>query len=756
MHWPLLGLLFLLAATPEASPDPQAQADAGLAPELEPGSAPTSAEASAPDAGSPEDASQESNVTSDPGLSMIEEISALEDQLNQMVVSTTKVAQRAEQSPSFVTVVTAEEIQVRGLRSVAEALRTVPGFYDVDDQSWHNVGVRGISGGARARGNVVLVMIDGMPVDDRSTNGNFFGEELIPISAVERIEVIRGPLSAIYGANAYMGLINVITRKGTDLSGVRVVARGALERAHPGGGGALTVGGSTETFDVMLAASYLYLDRSGLALPSSSPRLDNTNDTLASRGVSRNDKSQPKSVFGKVTARGVLGGSLSLTGSLQAVDTAGEFQDFGPLSHGTRIQRLNQNYRLLWERPVTDKGSVSLSIGYFNLSHGGGERLNIGRSDYDLISRGGANGVRGSLEGQAHPWEPLSLLLGIDFTLEDQQLQSYDRYYKQDLYAPDGMILQRAGSVVPGSDHGKWATFHNGGVYAQVLGYLGTDWSAVLNGRVDFHSVYGFNPSLRVGVVYAPPDSPLSAKLTVGESYKAPSAEQLYTQPMAALDIQGNPDLQVQNEETIDLGAAYRLPNGLGEIAANVYVEAVAHRVEFVQTGLYLEAQNVSNEWVLGGELDARVNVHRSLQLRLTGTFARTVASTTDTDLEGMPRATNQLFPPYQLHLLGTWTLPWANIKVAPELSYVGPRAASSSNALELGTAYEIPGHFYTALALSLPPKNLFGSTETSITLRLTNLLDERYAEPGFGGIDVPASGFGAMLTLTQSLGGSR
>lgn len=687
---------------------------------------------------------------------MIEEISALEDQLNQMVVSTTKVAQRSEQAPSMVTVVTAEEIQARGLRSVAEALRTVPGFYDVDDLAWHNVGVRGISGGARARGNVVLVMIDGMPVDDRSTNGNFFGEELIPISAVERIEVIRGPLSAIYGANAYMGLINVITRKGADQQGVRLIARGALERARPGGGGGLVVGGSTETFDVMLAASYLYLDRSGLALPSSSPRLGNTNDTLGSRGLSENDKSQPKSVFGKVTARGVLGGALSLTGSLQAIDTGGEFQDFGPLSHGTRIQRLNQNYRLLWERPVTDKGSVSLSIGYFNLSHGGGERLDIGRSDYDLISTAGSNGVRGSLEGQARPWEPLSLLLGLDFMMEDHRLQTYDRYYKQDLFAPDGMILQRAGSVVPGTDHGKWAAFHNAGVYAQILGYLGTDWSAVLNGRIDFHSVYGLNPSVRAGLVFAPPNSPLSAKLTLGESYKAPSAEQLYTQPMAALDIQGNPDLMVQRAETVDLGAAWRLPSGLGEIAANVYVEAVNQRVEFMQTGLYLEAQNVSNEWVVGGELDARVNVLKSLQLRLAGTFARTVQSTGDADLEGMPQVVNPLFPPYQLHLLATWTLPWAGIKVAPEVSYVGPRAASNSNALEQGSAYEIPGHFYTALAVSMPAKNLFGGTETSFSLRLTNLLDERYAEPGFGGIDVPASGFGAMLTLTQSLGGAR
>jgi len=145
----------------------------------------------------------------------------LEFLLEQTVVSSTKVEQRSAEAPAVVTVVTAEEIQQRGYSSLSELLRWVPGFYDVYDGVTHNIGVRGINGGIDAAGDLLKVMIDGHPVDYRPTTGNFFGPELLPIEAVERVEIIRGPASALYGANAFLGVINVITRTGASVAGAR-------------------------------------------------------------------------------------------------------------------------------------------------------------------------------------------------------------------------------------------------------------------------------------------------------------------------------------------------------------------------------------------------------------------------------------------------------------------------------------------------------------------------------------------------------
>src|SRR4051812_22917934 len=192
------------------------------------------------------------------------ELFSLESQMEQSVSTSTKTEQRAAQTPAVGTGVRAEEFQQRGYTSLAEVLRAVPGFYDVYAGVHHNVGLRGINGGEQAAGNVIKLMIDGHPVDYRPTTGNFFGEELIPLQAIERVEIIRGPASALYGANAFLAVVNVITKSGEAIQGARLVAQGAVVRNHPGGGGGIVMGGAAGPLDVIVGVNYLYLDRSGL------------------------------------------------------------------------------------------------------------------------------------------------------------------------------------------------------------------------------------------------------------------------------------------------------------------------------------------------------------------------------------------------------------------------------------------------------------------------------------------------------------
>ncbi|MBI4510365.1 MAG: TonB-dependent receptor plug domain-containing protein, partial [Deltaproteobacteria bacterium] len=158
--------------------------------------------------------------------------------LDQTVVSSTKVVQRAAATPAVVTVIRGDEIRARGYASLAEVLRTVPGFYDLYDLVGHNVGVRGINGGVRDSGSVIKVMIDGHAVAFRPTTGNFFGEELIPLQVVDRVEIIRGPASALYGANAFLGVVNIITKSGLHM-GARATGRGVIVDGNRGGGGGL-------------------------------------------------------------------------------------------------------------------------------------------------------------------------------------------------------------------------------------------------------------------------------------------------------------------------------------------------------------------------------------------------------------------------------------------------------------------------------------------------------------------------------------
>ncbi len=682
---------------------------------------------------------------------LLELLMETEDQLNQIVISSTKTARRAASAPSIVTVITADEIAARGYGTVAEALRTVPGFYDVFDLALHNVGVRGINGGARAAGSMIKVMIDGVPVSFLPTTGNFFGAELVPMIAVARIEVIRGPVSAVYGANAFLGVVNIITRTPEE-SGVKLAGHFAMVREHPGGGGAALANVKSERLDVSLAAQVRVTDRSGLALPSSSPRLAREDDTLAARGLSIQDTRDARSLVGKAVLRDVGGGELSLQTAMQWLDTAGEFQDFGPLSHGTRLGLFNQSWRLSWSRQLGDQVDLVAAAGVAHSTVTGGDLINVGRSDVALLRTMSTTAVNVSLESRQRLLDGrLTLSEGVEGQLEDHLVPRFDKLLLTDLTGFDGTVLRPAGTVLPADDKGARQQLRNLGLFVQAVADLSPTWALVGSGRVDIHNLFGVQPAGRLAVVWAPPDGAFSAKLLGGTSYKAPSAEQLFTQPMTVLDIRGSPTLAPQHAYTGEASGSWRLPSALGEVTANVYFMTVVNRVEYVQTGLYLQAQNVQDETVVGGELDARVSPVRWLQLRLGLGVARSISVDVNQATVGLPQVRNALFPAVQAHASASFILP-GDIRLTPELSWISERAASQSNALQNGNAYTVPAYVYLGFSASTPSYRWLGTRATSFSLRLSDLLNRRWAEPGFGGVDVPTQGLSGLLTLNQEL----
>ncbi len=692
-------------------------------------------------------------MLSDQEQDLVAAMADLESQLNEMVVSSTKVAQRATQAPAVITVIKADEIQARGYTSLADLLRSVPGFHSIYDFTTHNVGIRGVSGGVRASGNVLKLMIDGQAVSFRPSTGNFFGEELIPLSVVERVEVIRGPASALYGANAFLGVINVITRSGKSVEGARVVAQAGAIRNNPGYGGGVLLGASIDDAEVLASVHGMMLDRSGLSLPDSSPLLRNPTSRVADRGASQDDLAQPKTLFAKLSVGNLESGRATALASIQNLDAGGEFQDFAPLTHGTRIALVNQNYRLSYELQPREGFELKFSGSYFDARPSSRERLDVGQDGYMLHRNVGVSGFDATAESRLQILDSLALTAGADYIAEDHTLQTYDRLLTQDVLTESGSVVHPAGTVRPGEKAGRKKTLTNIGAFLQAV-YQPTEALGITAGaRVDVHNVYATHASPRLGLVYAPGDRPWHVKLLFGSSFKAPSAEQLYTVPMKGFDLQGNERLLAQTARTGELAGGYRLGD-VGEISANLFVTQLKGHVEFVQRGIYLEAENSLDETFVGGELDARFRVGRALQLRTGVGVAKSVSRTRD-DLAivfGGSEVDQPFFPPYQIHLIADYTLPVLGLRLSPEVSWVGARTSSQSNAVENQGAYELPAYLYTAIALSLPEQKLFGDRPTAVSLRVSNVLDTRYVEPGFGGIDLPAQGRTVFLTLSQGI----
>lgn len=668
-------------------------------------------------------------------------------EMNIEVVSSTKTKMRGAQTPAVITVITSEEIEARGYRSLAEALRTVPGLYDIYDGVFHDVAVRGISGGNRAAGNVIKLMIDGMPVDFAPTTGNFYGEELIPLSAIARIEIIRGPASALYGANAFLGVVNVITRTGADFQGTRASVSGGTLDGNAGGGASVAGGATGGAYDGIAAASGWYLDRSGKSLPDESPRFS----TFSSRGDSRGDLLRPRSAFFKQSFSGAAGGTLSVAGSIQSLVAANEFNDISPLTHGNRVALLNQNYRAMWEIAPIERLSLSLS-GLYSRAQGTKDyRFDINDPKFDYLPQIAAQAAGVAAEAHLAAGRGINLTAGGDYDVEDQALQSFSRLALTNYVDSNGLLIYPIGTILPGQGSGRKKTFRNIGAYGQAVATWG-DLVLAAGARLDRHSIYGNNFSSRAGIVYAPSDRPLSVKLLYGSSFKAPSAVQLYTQPMANLDIEGNPKLRPQTASTYELAASYGLPHERGELGGGLFYTTVDRLVQFIQQGNFLQAQNLTRAEVAGAEMDVRVAVARSLRARLAGGFAKTV-SKGGGDIPGAPRVLSPRFPDLQAHLTADWEPGVLGLRVAPELSWIGEREATQSNALIQGSDYKLPAYTYAALAVSTGAlKILPGVRPTRVALRVGNALGTKWVEPGFGGVDLPSPGTSAFLTITQSL----
>lgn len=149
----------------------------------------------------------------------------LEDLMNikvESVYGASKHLQKVTEAPASVTIVTSEEIRKYGYRTLADILRSVRGFYVSYDRNYSYVGVRGFSrpGDYNCR---ILLLVDSHRINENLYDSASIGTEFpLDVDLIDRVEIVRGPSSSIYGTNAFFGVINVITKRGRDLKGAEL------------------------------------------------------------------------------------------------------------------------------------------------------------------------------------------------------------------------------------------------------------------------------------------------------------------------------------------------------------------------------------------------------------------------------------------------------------------------------------------------------------------------------------------------------
>ncbi len=675
------------------------------------------------DAGAAKSAPAESDAVSDLDLVKL---------LNVEVSTASKTSESVEDAPAVITVVTREEIRRWGYQSVAEVLSHTVGFYLVDDGILPNASVRGVSGGLGAESSGIKVMIDGRSVAYRSTSGNWLGVELVPLETVEQIEIIRGPASALYGADAFLGVVNIITIAPDAVRPVRARVAAGLTEGNPATRFDVASGGKFGNFDLLLGAAGEYDDRSGLALPSESPAptlpagvgLRRTTLDLKRRSLVLSGR------LGYSGDRGHVRFSAYGSGLTRGGDLAhwAQLTSTADGARGTRVAlgqlRLNVDALL----KATDTLHLALQSTYFQGGILPQDRVEIGSDLFYVERHQSYRGVDSMLEARYTPSSRLSVIAGVEAL--------YDR---EALGAPER--IDRATSLaVLASGTNRTEELVNLGAYASV-NYKLFDPGLKLTGgvRYDRHSVYGSQLTGRVGVTSRLSKS-VVAKLLYGSAFKAPSPYLLYATPLRPGDVVGNRFLNPQLIKTAEYQMSWTPARVFG-VTSGVSYSWLDDKAEFTPQGINQTARNVASQESLSWETRADV---RDYRYDLYASFDL-VRSRRDLGQEGyaarLVGKNNVVYPPWIARagaMFAVPSVPDVPLELGGEGIWVGPRRASDTSIVERGESFDLPAYFQLNVTLATRELYLVPGHETRFALRGKNLLVARGPDPGFSGFEYP------------------
>ena len=513
-------------------------------------------------------------------LTQLTELS-IEQLLDVKVTGASKFTQRASDAPASISVITAEDFHRYGWRTLAEGLRSVRGMYVTYDRAYSYVGIRGFqrTGDFNSR---ILLLIDGYRVNDNIFDQAFLGSEFpIDIDLIERVEIIRGPGSSVYGGNALFGVINVITKSpaavGSPEVGGSVGSYGSRE-------GRLAYAGQAENgASLMLSASRYHSDGPTLAFPGEA--------SSGGRPVSGTDWEDRYRVFGKFEYQGLY---LSVYNSDRQKGITGGL-------YGTIVDPRNQNQ---------DRQS-SIDVAYTRMLGAVETTAHVSYKDYQYIGDLYYNpAILGQDKTQGRWW--VSELKGVTQTGRHKLVfgAEYQRNLRQDQtnydVQPYALYLDdhRSSDVT--------------GVFAQDDVALTEKLTLSAGLRYDGYGGGDEEVSPRLGLIYHFSD-PTVVKLLYGTAFRPANVyERFYSFPGQQV---GNPALKpekIQSMEAI-LETWLRESTRLSVVVFHYRIKDLIDSGTDPVTGL-LQFQNLSQARTNGGSIELEHSAASGIKVR--GSYA--------------------------------------------------------------------------------------------------------------------------------------
>jgi len=509
-----------------------------------------------------------------------------------IVVTATRLETPAKEIASSITVISKEDLERTKKITVLEALQEVLGVTVIQN---------GPPGGAAsvflrgANSEHTLVMMDGIELNDPISPSRSCDLAHLSIENVERIEILRGPQSTLYGSDAMGGVINIITKKGQGKPRFHLSTQGGSYGTFVSNA---EISGGTDKIHYYIGTSYFQTD--GFSAASTSYE-----------GNEEEDGYQNLTLSGRLGFRPL--DNLDLDFTVQTINTKIDIDNFGG-AYGDDPNNTQEYDALIL------KGHIR---GLF-LRNRWEQKLNISFVNYDRKYENSTDETHpfdsDNSEYKSRQWKldwQHNLFLHetntLTFGVEYQEEQGESEYYSESMWGPNSSIfpLQKA---------------HNNGVYIQDQIRLAGQFFATIGARLDNHSQTGTAITYRIAPAYFIKQTDTKLKGTYGTGFKSPSLYQLYA-PGTIWGPIGNENLEPEESTSWDIGIEQNLFQNKLILGATYFSSSYENLIDFDFAQGYINILKASSKGV-----EFILRAWPTDNLLLSASYTRTEAKDEETD----------------------------------------------------------------------------------------------------------------------------
>ena len=645
--------------------------------------------------------------------------------------------QTVSQAPAVASIVSAKAIREMGARDIDEVLETIPGLHVSFAAGGYNpiYQIRGISSNENPR---VLMLINGIPITNIFAGNRSQAWGGMPVENISRIEVIRGPGSALYGADAFAGTINIITKNHTEIDGIEMGASAGSFDEYRGwfqyGG---TISGWSTAFSTQILdthGQHEKVEADFQSILDSNPLLL-TNASLAPSSINlgrqsldtRIDISKDEWQI-RLGYQGRRDGGTG-AGLFGALDSTGEADAD---RYNADITYLNKDSIQNWE--------LKAQYSFFNT---------VTKSDLVLLPPGTNTGpgvFPNGVIAEPDVYERHNRLdLSAFYTgINDHDIRIGAGFHHQAQYkieekknfitalTPFGAVLVPLGSVVDVTNTTPFNQEETRKIYygfVQDAWDFAPDWTLTAGLRYDDYSDFGSTVNPRLALVWQT-SFRLTSKLLYGRSFRAPSfAEQFNINNPVAV---GNPDLDPEIIDTYEIAFDYAASEDL-RIGFNAFYYEMKDIIRFNPT----TANNTGEQTGHGIELEVKWKATKHLSINGNYAYQSSEDEATNSDAADAPQ--QQLYVRANYALTPTWS-------VNSQLNHVMDRQRAAGDLRSDVDDYSI-------VDITLRAREIAPNVEFAVSAR--NLFDEDAFEPSLApGLipnDLPLAGRGFFVELRTS-----